>query len=93
MKSKLFFLISGLLAAGALACIVVPFNGSISVNAGFPVNTSTTVLQVSGATKGWPVLLALVLLIAAIVLFVTAVIRWLWASPEIPQTQAQGPTV
>jgi hypothetical protein len=77
MKSKVLFLVSGLLFLGTLASIAVPWHGTAAVNLGFPVNASTTSMQLSGATKGWPVLLALVLLMSAIVFFVAAIIHWL----------------
>ncbi len=79
MKSKIFFFISGLFFLGTLVSIAAKWSGSASINLGFPVNSTTTVIQLSGATKGWPVLLALILFMAALVFFVTATIRWVLA--------------
>ena len=79
MKSKILFFASGLFLLGTLASIALSWNGSAGINLGFPVNTTTNVIQLSGATKGWPVLLALILFMAALVFFVTAVLRWILA--------------
>jgi hypothetical protein len=77
MKSKILFFASGLFFLGTLASIAGAWHGTAGINLGFPVNTTTNVIQLSGATKGWPVLLALILLMTALVFFVTAVIRWI----------------
>ncbi len=79
MRSIRLFLASLLLVVIGLASLWSKWDGSAGINAGYPV--SAWVVSFSGSVHGWPALIGVVALLAAIILFLAAVIRALVGSP------------
>ena len=80
MRALKLFLASAVLLVLGLASLWSKWNGNAGINAGYPIGAWSVTF--SGSVQGWPALLGILLIIAAIVLFLAAVIRALVGSPS-----------
>jgi hypothetical protein len=69
---KLFLVASGLLVVG-LASLWSKWNGSAGIHAGYPIEQWNVMFN--GSVEGWPDMIGVVAIFAAIITFVVAVIR------------------
>ncbi|HVP54073.1 MAG TPA: hypothetical protein VMU45_03685 [Candidatus Eisenbacteria bacterium] len=76
MHSRNLFLVSAASLVVGLVSLWSKWNGTAGVNAGFPV--SAWAVSLSGSVNGWPALIGVVAIFAALVLFAVALIRLLW---------------
>ena len=75
---KLFLASAGFLVLG-LASLWSKWNGNAGINAGYPISTWSVTFN--GSVQGWPALIGVLLIIAAMVLFLAAVIRAVAGKP------------
>jgi hypothetical protein len=80
MRAPKLFLSSAVLLAIGLASLWSKWNGSASANAGYPI--SAWAVSFCGSVNGWPAMLGVIAIIAAIFVFLAAVISAAVASPK-----------
>jgi hypothetical protein len=80
MHARKLFLASGVLLVIGLASLWSKWNGSAGINAGDTI--SAWAVSFSGSVHGWPAMIGVILVIAAIFVFLAAVINWAMASSK-----------
>jgi hypothetical protein len=80
MHARKLFLASGVLLVIGLASLWSKWNGSAGINAGDAI--SAWAVSFSGSVHGWPAMIGVILVIAAIFVFLAAVINWAMASSK-----------
>ena len=86
MKSKLWFVTSGLMLVLGIVCIAWRWHGTASVNLGIPL--SSTAVQFCGSASGGLALAGLGAMILSLLLLVIAIFRWLFGGSA--QSEAGG---
>ncbi len=80
MRVPKLFLSSPVLLMIGLASLWSRWNGSASANAGYPI--SAWAVSFCGSVNGWPAMIGVIAIIAAIFVFLAAVISAAVASPR-----------
>jgi hypothetical protein len=78
MRARLLFLTSAVLLVIGLVSLWSKWNGSAGINAGDSV--SAWAVTFSGSVHGWPAMIGVISIIAALFVFLAAVIRALMES-------------
>jgi hypothetical protein len=79
MRANKLFLASAVLVLLGLASLWSKWDGSAGINAGYPIQQWAVTFN--GSVHGWPAMIGVLLISAAIIVFLVGAIRAILASP------------
>jgi len=79
MRAYKLFLSSAVLVVLGLASLWSKWNGNAGINAGYPIEQ--WVVTFNGSVHGWPAMIGILLILAAVIVFLVDLIRAILVSP------------